>query len=180
MGPPENSSLGVVCFLDEDAESRIATLVSKIRAQSTLPPHLSLGGGYGASSSRADLFATLEQFAAGIRQLPIRVGSLGIFRNIQGFSIFLAPVVTSQLLDLHQQFHAAFASYRHECVPYYLPGAWVPHIALAVHLDGVGLTSALDLCASKWSPFTACLHTVALVEHPPTNVVATLPLAPSG
>jgi hypothetical protein len=155
-------------------------LVSKIRGEATLAPHLSLGGGYSASSSRTQLSAKLEQFSGCAAQLPIHIGSLGIFRSIQGFSVFLAPVVTPALLHLHQQFHAAFASYRHECVPYYLPGAWVPHIALAVHLSAVDLAAALDRCMSDWSPFTARLSAVALVEHPPTDVVVTLPLAPTG
>jgi hypothetical protein len=106
MDPSDASSLGVVCFLDRDAESRVAALAARVQASSIMAPHLSLGGGYSAGSSREDLLAKLTQFAADIRQLPIQVGSLGVFRNSHGFTMAQRVKLATEMMSTNASLHA--------------------------------------------------------------------------
>jgi 2'-5' RNA ligase len=62
------------------------------------------------------------------RHAPIEVAfaSFGVFSTEENV-LFLAPVVTPGLLDLHSAYHAMAAALPVTCRTYYLPGRWVPH-----------------------------------------------------
>ena len=99
-------------------------------------PHITLG-----IFDEVDRDAALPVVAQHMTCSPIRVqiASAGSFGGPAGV-VFLAPVVTPRLLDLHARVHAALGPHVSGAWPHYVPRAWVPHVTLAhdVALDQVG------------------------------------------
>lgn len=60
-------------------------------------------------------------------------------------TLFLAPVVTTDLLAEQHRVHTAVAPYADQPWPYFEQGAWTPHITLAWSLDADQLAVAVPL-----------------------------------
>ncbi|WP_394827641.1 2'-5' RNA ligase family protein [Pendulispora albinea] len=84
-----------------------------------------------------------------LRGMEIRMHGVGIFPGAQA-ALFLAVTATRPLLDAHAAVHRALGkSYQDPWDPY-VPGTWVPHVTLAVNLDGTSIRRAVSLL----HPFT--------------------------
>lgn len=91
-------------------------------------PHVSL-----AAFETLDVEATeacLEHFARSHAPLELNLASVASFPTELNV-VFLAPVVTRALLDLHDDFYAGWYSGWGSPNPLYLPGNWVPHCTTA-------------------------------------------------
>ena len=112
----------------------------------------------------------LEQFTEGRRALAVKLSSIGLFPGPLSV-LFAAPVVSADLLSIHQDFHEAAAFAEAACWPYYLPGNWVPHVMLGERLNpgeaAAAVTSAIDL----FRPVVASLHGISLVRFPQVEVL---------
>jgi 2'-5' RNA ligase len=118
----------------------------------------------------------IAAFAAAEPALPISFASLGCFPTDQGV-VFLAPVVTRPLLDLHARFHAALRPVAGDGWPYYRPGAWVPHCTLAFETPPERIPAAVDLCRRAALPPAARLDAVGIVEFRPIAYRGVFPFA---
>src|SRR4051794_26312944 len=96
------------------------------------PPPLTLTM-WGAAPEPTALAALAEGWAA----LPLRLAGFGIF---PGGVLWLAPVVTAELLARHAALHQALPGLAPH--PHYAPGAWVPHVTLST---GVAVEAALPV-----------------------------------
>lgn len=77
------------------------------------------------------------------RPLPLRIESVGVFPTMG--TLFLAPVVTAELLAEQRRVHSAVAPHADQPWPYFEPGAWTPHITLAWSLTAHELAVAIPL-----------------------------------
>lgn len=137
-------------FFDEDADTEVRTLWGKL-ATAGLPslatrthrqhrPHVSLT--VTASLDQADLTPVRSVLA---EHLPVMLlDALGTFPGSEG-ALFLAAVVTTDLLTLHAKVHDALAGQPVTHWPYYLPGRWVPHCTLAQGLSRDEIAEAFRL-----------------------------------
>lgn len=75
----------------------------------------------------------LAAFAKTLSALPLKLVNLGIFTGSRNV-LFAAPVVTEQLLAIHQRFHQTFTTVG-SCSEHFRPGAWVPHVTLAMNMS---------------------------------------------
>lgn len=66
-----------------------------------------------------------NEFNERLSKININLDILGTF-PFSG-TIFMSPTVTTELLDLHNEFHKYFHSYNSLCNEYYLPGKWNSH-----------------------------------------------------
>ena len=114
-------------------------------------PHVSL-----AVYEEADLASTLEAFGA--RSLPVQLASAGAFPGKEG-AVFLAPVVTPDLLDLHRRWHEEAPG----SAPLYAPGAWVPHATVGILLPDDAVKEALAV-ARAGLPLQGCFESAVLIE----------------
>lgn len=89
--------------------------------------------------------------------------------------LFAAPQVSEDLLALHERYHRLTAPYG-KSQDYYRPGAWFPHMTLAVNLTRHDLVAALDAVAREWSPVTCALDTIRLVRLSPVETLFLWPL----
>ena len=109
-------------------------------------PHVSLAVLEHADA--AAVSALTEAWAAGTPPFTIRFGSVGAFPGEEGV-VFIAPVVTGELLALHARCHALLAEAGLESWPYYLPDAWVPHCTAAVLLPPDKVGAAVGHCQAS-------------------------------
>lgn len=94
-------------------------------------PHITL-----AIFEDLDLVKTSDllcDLAGHFQVFDISFQSVGIFPNT---TVFLAPLVTRELLDFQKKLHEHFLSFsKLPEMPYFLPGKWVPHCSLAIDFE---------------------------------------------
>jgi 2'-5' RNA ligase len=165
---------------DVAAEERVRGIFRRI-ADAGLPsrllerglaPHVSLA--VCDELSPVEFSAQLAEFAAAERAQRIAFATLGTFATAEGV-LFLGPVVTRALLDLHARFHALFERAARSPWSHYLPGAWVPHCTLAFGLDPEQLGEALQVCAGAELPIEATLASVSIVDPRRAEIHARFP-----
>jgi len=131
-------------------------------------PHISLA--VFAQLEPAPIAALLAEFAAATLPLPVTFAAVGVFPTIQGV-VYLAPVVTPQLLAVHAHFHALLAQRGLASHPYYRPGNWMPHCTVGIELPAENVGTAVTLCQQAKVFGPATLTTVRLIEFRPVRAI---------
>ena len=101
------------------------SLMSRIGAS----PHISLA--VFDTVDPSGLISVVRSFASNTQAFNVRLSSVGIFPGEENV-VFLAPVVTSELLKLHQSFHEQLKAAGLSSDPSYFPGSWVPHCTITM------------------------------------------------
>jgi hypothetical protein len=83
--------------------------------------------------------------------------------------VFLGVVVTDALLALHRRAHESLGAFRESCWEYYLPGAWVPHVSLALDATNAAAQSATAMLLAYWTPMTVGIGGIRLVQFRPAR-----------
>lgn len=96
------------------------------------PPHISLATFEKVGKAR--LIKAVEAFVAKTAPFTVSFLSLGIFPGVKNV-VFLSPVVTKSLLDIHENFHAILLSRKIQSDSFYHPGKWVPHCTVTKEED---------------------------------------------
>jgi 2'-5' RNA ligase superfamily protein len=141
-----------------------------------LRPHVSLGvcEDLDTRRFRSDFMA----FAAATPALEFTFGSLGVFSAGDEGVVFLAPIVTHGLLSIHDAFHTLFTRYAVAEMDYYLPGNWVPHCSLALHVPRDRVAAAVDASSRLAGlPLRGRFESMGLFQFQPAKDIYTAPLA---
>ena len=156
-------------LLDEDAAEAVRTLWRTL-AEGTVParyleldlkPHVTIAVFDELDPARArDAFAS---FAAEETPEPVSLYSPASFPTDEGV-LYLAPVVTRGLLELHAGFHERFAELDQPVGEYFFPGRWVPHVTLGLGLDDEQLARGFALLRKAALPIDGHLDRLQLVE----------------
>ena len=132
-------------------------------------------------ASFASIFLTqpaFMAFAAATQARDFTFASLGVFFNGADGIVFLAPVVTHELLSIHGAFHAAFAHYAVAELDYYLPGNWVPHCTLALNVPRDRVPAVVDASSRLAGlPLRGRFESMGLFQFQPAKDIYTAPLA---
>jgi 2'-5' RNA ligase len=167
----------VELYFDQQTETEVRAIwneladngISDAMSQGDACPHVSLGVYRDLEiSSCSD---ALSRFAGVTSRLDVTLASLGLFPTSEGV-VFLAPVVTSDLLNLHERFHRQFAGFSGSPWSYYLPGNWVPHCTLAIGISSELLPRTIEICERMVRPFHGRFERVGIVEFPPVSQVS--------
>jgi 2'-5' RNA ligase len=136
-------------------------------------PHISLAvlEDLNPEALRGDLI----RFAEVTPPLPVDLASAGTFPTTEGV-VFLAPVVTQELLAVHSRFHSLLRERGIDSAEYYWPGKWVPHCTVAIDLAPDKLGAALEMCVQSEAFGTVELDEVSLIEFRPVREIYTFPL----
>lgn len=100
--------------------------ISKSYLEWQTRPHITLGIFNDIDIEKCDKL--LEEIAGKVKSFPAHLSSIGVFNNSK--CVFVSPVVTNELLELHNKIHHTFKFCDHTGAEYYLPGSWVPHCAV--------------------------------------------------
>src|SRR5258708_35065626 len=117
---------------------KITSIFSRIGST----PHISLAVFEKYDPHR--LHSVLKNLASHFSPEPFRLSSLGTFPG-KGGILFLAPVVTSRLLEIHSRLQEGLERVIEGSWAYYFPEEWVPHCTLSMHLTAGKLTKGMEL-----------------------------------
>jgi 2'-5' RNA ligase superfamily protein len=107
------------------------------------------------------------------------VSGWGVFPGASESAVFAAPVVTSDLLAVHDEACALLASVAREPAAYYLPGRWVPHCSLAVHFPEEPTDRAIAVCHQLPLPLGGHIEAIGAAETRPTRLLFSIALGPA-
>lgn len=125
---------------------------------------------------RKRMIPLLDRLAGRFRPIPLALSSLGNFPGSER-ALFLAPVVTPNLLKLHEILHLSLKGLIQGVLPYYLPGRWVPHCTLGMGLSRKDLTRAFEILQKIPYDQKGVCKRLALAEYPPIQEIYSVPLA---
>ena len=117
----------------------------------------------------------LAEFAGTVPTLTLGMASIGIFPGARNV-LYLAPVMSGELLALHRSFHDGFSAFAGSCWEHYRPVAFVPHVTLAMNATHEALQRAVAIVVEHWQPAAARLHGVRLIEFRPVRTLYQRPL----
>ncbi len=162
----------------EERLQRVCDAVGKVVKRSVLHeigarPHVSLA--VLDSVETGPLCHEIEQLAGTLPSMEVRLGSVATFPSTGGV-VFLAPVVTPKLLELHRRFHTRLQAIGARSSDYYLPGNWVPHCTMALDLEPAEVPRAIEICQASDGIGEFVLNAIGLVEFVPVRDICMFPL----
>ncbi len=141
-------------------KEKIPTIFSKLGST----PHVSLA--VFEQYNPQLLHSVLKNLASRFFSVPFRLSSLGTFPGKEG-ALFLAPVVTPRLLEIHTRLHKAIDKVIEGNWVYYFPDSWVPHCTLSIHLAAGRLAKGMELLRRKGFSIQGHYNRLALIEFNP-------------
>ena len=107
----------------------------------------------------------MEAFFTAEAPVTTAFASVGTFPGGEGV-LFLAPVVTPDLIAVHARFHESFAAWDGIAWPVYGPGVWVPHCTLGLRLSAEVLERAVTITREYALPIAARFERAQLISIP--------------
>lgn len=167
--------IAVTAKLDQALSDHVKGLSRAIEArypdfvpQPDYPPHITLAV-MSEDVPPDELIKRLCKETLDVDEFPVVTSHLGIFPGQPSY-IFLAPVVTKPLLELHAKVAAALpVGVMH---PHYEIGCWVPHITLAAVNQTFGSVLGDDL--NDFQAYRGHVTAIELVRFPPVTVLSKL------
>lgn len=104
----------------------------------------------------------LNKFYEDKPKLDISLDIIGTFINTG--TLFIAPTLTSELLDFHRGHHNYFKSYDEEKNSLYSVDNWSPHCTVASRLNEENMLQAFRYCKNNIKKMNATLNKVALIQ----------------
>jgi 2'-5' RNA ligase len=165
-----DSAARVVQVWESLAREAINSVMLDVGAQ----PHISLA--VLTDLNPEVLRVDLSRFAEGTPPLAVDLAFAGTFPTAEGV-VFLAPVVTQELLGVHRRFHRVLRERGVDPVEYYWPGKWVPHCTVAIDVAPDKMGAALEMCVHSEAFGEVELDEVSLIEFRPVREIYAFPLA---
>ena len=163
-------------FFDEATDTFFRSLWQKVKAAG-LPnlllergatPHITLS--FGDDVNLNNLIPSLTGVLGEKPALELTFASLSTFANENGV-IFIAPVVTRSLLDLHRDVQEVMSNHVSTSA-YSQVGRWFPHCTLTMRLSPPQLLEGFTLLDDLQLPVSGQGVQVSLLEFPSLKEVA--------
>lgn len=116
----------------------------------------------------------IEEVAKKESMFTLKMSSLGIFPSSQNV-LFLSPVASETLLNLHAKLHFVTKDMESKW-EYYLPNQWVPHCTLGMNIPLTKINHAIEVINEDYSPLEVRIETIQLVEFNPVKIVKSFEL----
>jgi hypothetical protein len=110
----------------------------------------------------------LNSFAQTLSPFALSIASLGIFHS-EKTVLFLAPIVSSDLLYLHAQVHQLLQDTGALPSTNYLPGHWTPHCALATRVPPHLISQVVAIGLEVSLPLPISIEEIGVIEYPPVK-----------
>lgn len=173
--------LAVELYFDAETETAVRALRELVHAAGVpvcadlqnSRPHITLAVVETADdtglASAVDRFITTEPSFC-----PVKLSTVGSFPTEKGV-LFLAPVPTAGLLDLHRSVFELLSA-AGEVGEFYQPDHWVPHCTIEMRLSVEELTTAFETCWRHFRPIAGHLVEAGIVAYPPAETLYRIPL----
>jgi len=138
------------------------------------PPHVTLA--VWDSPDATFMAPGIEKIVAQAPPVRAVIESAGLFLH-DGGAVYLAPTVTSELLELHRAVCGVLAEQNANVREYYKPGWWIPHCTLAIGLPPERLPDAISVSREIALPGSSSFAELGIGRFPPGERLYTFPLA---
>lgn len=172
--------LGVVALFDESTDAGIRALRMRLAEagygdpeSADVRPHLTLA--ILPSLAPESLRQSLRGWCLDTPPLALGIAAVGSFPTAEGV-VYLAPVATMRLLELHAQVDHLLLGAGLQGVEQYRPGFWVPHITVGYQLGADTVRDAIGLVREADVFHTGVLTQIAVCQFPPLEVLYAFPL----
>lgn len=149
--------VAVELFLDPVAEDKVLKFRDIIYSEGIKPvqglmedkPHVSLA--VLPTTDATEVIHLTREFAKSIPRFAFRLGAVGTFPTRDNV-LFIYPVPSVTLLNVHAGFVAQVVAAGIKCSPYYLPGVWVPHLTLEFDISSDELCRSVKIFKENFTP----------------------------
>lgn len=172
MNEGDHMDYAILLHFDTASEARIYELwreTQKLGGDSYLidcgiRPHITLAI---FENTEVDSFCSkLEIFSKQVQSFSLRLGSIGSFATKQGV-IYLSPVITDSLLELHKGFYRYFEGDMEGVNSYYTPNNWVPHCSIAMNNSIEVSGSIFERLIEIYDPIDVQITEISIIESTP-------------
>jgi len=172
-----SQGFAVELYFDVETENTFRGFREKIYAAGVDPvsgkmgdrPHVSLA--VFAEVDMPCLKDLCREFADHLPPFPVTLSAVGTFPT-QDNVIFLTPVPTLQLLQVHSEFHDRLKCSHLHSSSYYHPGKWVPHCTLELELPGEQFLLAFKTAHDLFTPIKGKYASLGIVSFRPIHYLA--------
>ena len=156
---------------DQEADTLVRSLWHRLKdaglpnpmLEKPATPHVTLSFGDGVDVE--GLTGALSEVLRDRSAFELVFASLGTFSNEAGV-IFMAPVVTADLLELHARVQGCMHKYARSTNDFSKLERWVPHCTLTLRLTPAEVLKGFDLLGALQLPISARGIRVDLLEFP--------------
>ncbi|MDQ3022268.1 MAG: 2'-5' RNA ligase family protein [Bacteroidota bacterium] len=156
---PDTESINKICTI---SKLLYADNFSNYLFQTTLEPHITLG--IFNNINPDEIKDKLNFFCKSITKIKLILSQIGIFPTEETV-IFLAPVMTKELFNIHVLFNQIFSDFKLSMDKYYLPDNWVPHFTLGMNIND--LATAIETVKNNFFAFQVTIEKLRLIEFLP-------------
>jgi 2'-5' RNA ligase len=168
-------------YLDEESEAKVLAFRDTIYSDGVQPvlglmndkPHVSL-----AVFPRVDgqkLLDVTSEFATTLTRFNFRLGAVGTFPTADNV-LFLYPVPSTRLLDVHAELHARLQHTGIASSQYYHPGNWVPHLTLEFNIAREELCRSVGVFKENFTPISGEFTQLGVVSFRPIEYLGSYDL----
>ena len=104
----------------------------------------------------------VDRFYRDKEKVDLTLNILGTFISIG--TLFIAPTLSTELLDFHSSHHDYFRTFNKNETSLYLPSKWSPHCTIASRLDEDKMDQAFSYCRKNIDKIYGTLSEIALIE----------------
>lgn len=169
----------VILHFDKKTEKRFTAMIKKMIAggvnsfmeDNDMPPHITLAAF--EKDNREGIVEAFLTMAKKLTPFDIHFAALGVFNPRV---LFVSPVMSEPLMESARGANEAYSSLGIETDTRYAPGAWVPHVTLALNLENEELLSAFTLAQKLFKPFSGKSASITLIECCPFKKIISIRL----
>ena len=123
-------------------------------------PHITIADYDALDKNR--FIQSADAFYEDKEKVDLTLNTLGIF--IGTGTLFIAPTLSTELLDFHSSHHDYFRTFNENETSFYLPSKWSPHCTIASRLDEDKMVQAFSYCKKNIDKIQGTLSEIALIE----------------
>ena len=123
-------------------------------------PHITIADYDALNISR--FIKSADEFYEDKEKLDLTLNTIGTF--ISTGTLFIAPTLSTELLDFHSSHHDYFRTFNENETSFYLPSKWSPHCTIASRLDENKMVEAFSYCKKNIDKIHGTLSEIALIE----------------
>lgn len=159
---------------DEDSQKKINKLRKQlsengVHDEAVKLNHVSIGD-Y-KTNNIEELKNKVIEFSKTIRPFELSLVSVGTFMTKENV-IFLEPIMTKELMDIHNRFIEFMKDFDGELNPYYDIGKWMPHCTISIRLSDGELYKGIELLKEIIKlPIKVKIEKIDIINYPSNQIM---------
>ncbi|MBS4537252.1 2'-5' RNA ligase family protein [Clostridium sp. D2Q-11] len=164
---------GVLLYFDEESNKYIENLRNKVTENDVnnhtikggIRPHITIAS---FETKDEEFLEKLKFFLQDEITFDVVFGSIGIF-PFENNVVYLAPVLNSNLYNIHNRFYQYFNNCGYEYNSHYKPQSWVPHCTIASHLSTKEILNTIVTLREDFKPIKSKISYIGIIEGNPAK-----------